>query len=123
MRKLILKSFLAPGDMVMLSAAIRDLHRCYPQQFVTDVRTHCPEVWENNPYLTPLMESDPEVEFIECEYPLINSCNETPCHCLQGYMDFLNSRLNLAIKLTEFRGDIHLSAQEKAWYSQVHEVT
>ena len=38
-------------------------------------------------------------------------------------MEFLNARLKLSIKLTAFKGDIHMSAQEKAWYSQVHEVT
>src|SRR6185503_652567 len=123
MRKLILKSHLSPGDMVMLSAAIRDLHRCYPNQFLTDVRTHCPEIWEHNPYIGSLAEGDTDVEVIECAYPLINDSNNIPCHCLNGYIDFLNSRLGLSIKATSFKGDIHLSPLEKAWYSQVHEVT
>jgi hypothetical protein len=107
--------------MVMLSAAIRDLHRCYPGQFVTDVRTLCPEIWENNPYITPLSD-DGGADFIECSYPLINECNHLPYHCLHGYIDFLNRRLSLNIQLSSFRGDIHLSDQEKAWYSQVHEL-
>ncbi len=123
MRKLILKSFLSPGDIVMLTAAVRDLHRCYPNQFVTDVRTLCPELWENNPYITPIPEADPGVEFIECSYPLIDRSSDAPCHCLHGFIDFLNTRLGLAIKPTEFKGDIHLSDLEKSWYSQVHEVT
>src|SRR5207253_249599 len=122
MRKLIFKSFLSPGDMVMLSAAIRDLHRCYANQFVTDVRTLCPEIWENNSHITALPDNS-DAELIECEYPLINDCNDTPYHCLHGYIDFLNTRLNLSIKPTSFRGDIHLSELEKSWYSQVHEVT
>ena len=123
MRKLILKCGLSPGDIVMLTAAVRDLHHRYPGQFATDVRTVCPELWENNPHLTSLSEKDPEAERIDCAYPLIDRCNESPYHCLHGFTEFLNARLDLSIKPTIFRGDIHVSGQEKAWYSQVHEVT
>ncbi len=107
----------------MLTAAVRDLHACYPGQFVTDVRTRCPDLWQNNPHLTPLDESAPGVEILDCEYPLINQCDDTPCHCLHGYLEFLNDRLGRRIRLTRYQGDIHLSAQEKAWHSQVHELT
>src|ERR1700693_5662876 len=118
-RKLILKCGLSPGDIVMLTAAVRDLHRCYPGKFVTDVRTVCADLWQNNPYITALSDEDSEAELIECRYPLINVSNLAPYHCLHGFIDFLNRRLRLAIRPTTFRGDIHLSAQEKAWYSQV----
>ncbi len=123
MRKLIFRNGYSPGDVVMLTAAVRDLHRAYPGQFLTDVRTVCPDLWEHNPYITQLFEKDPEVELLDCSYPLIDRCNEAPYHCLHGFIEFLNERLGLSIKPTEFRGDIHLSAQEKAWYSQVKEVT
>src|SRR6185436_1462556 len=123
MRKIILKCGLSPGDIVMLTAAVRDLHAWYPGQFLTDVRTLCPGLWENNPHVTPLSDNDPEAVQIECTYPLINQCNQTPYHCLHGFTEFLNDRLRVSIKPTAFKGDIHLSAQEKAWYSQVHEVT
>ncbi|HEX4646867.1 MAG TPA: glycosyltransferase family 9 protein, partial [Verrucomicrobiae bacterium] len=123
MRKLLLKCGLSAGDIVMLTAAVRDLHRCHPGRFVTDVRTPFPELWENNPFLASLSEEDPGVEQIDCSYPLINQCNDTPYHCLHGFIEFFNDRLGLAIKPAAFKGDIHLSEQEKAWYSQVHEVT
>ena len=123
MRKLILRCGLPPGDIVMLTAAVRDLHRCHPGRFVTDVRTFYPEIWENNPYLTALSDEDPEVEQIECSYPLINHSNGTAHHCLQGFIQFLNAHLQLSIHLTRVKGDIHLSALEKSWYSQVFELT
>ena len=107
----------------MLTAAVRDLHRCYPHLFLTDVRTPCPELWENNPYLTPLSEADPGVEIIDCHYPLINRSNTTPFHCLHGYVEFLNDRLGLNIRPTLFRGDLHISDREKSWFSQVRELT
>lgn len=107
----------------MLTAAVRDLHRCHPGRFITDVWTSCSGIWENNPHITKLAGKDAEVERIECSYPLIDRCDRTPYHCLHGFIEFLNDRLGLSIKPTAFKGDIHLSAQEKAWYSQVHEVT
>src|SRR5947209_1809380 len=106
----------------MLTAAVRDLHHCYPGRFVTAVRTSCAEVWEHNPLITLLSKADPQVEEIDCSYPLIDRSNETPYHCLHGFIEFLNERLGLAIKPTKFKGDLHLSAQEKAWHSQVREV-
>ncbi len=121
MKNLILKCGLSPGDIVLLTAAVRDLHRCYPGEFRTDARTSCPELWENNPHITPL--NDEEAEALDCRYPLIGHSNRRPYHCLHGFTEFLNEKLKLAIKPGEFRGDIHLSAREKAWYSQVHEVT
>ena len=72
MQKIILTSYQSPGDIVMLTAAVRDLHRCHPGRFITDVRTSCPQLWENNVFITPLDESDPDVLTIPCEYPLIH---------------------------------------------------
>ncbi|HUD46726.1 MAG TPA: glycosyltransferase family 9 protein [Candidatus Baltobacteraceae bacterium] len=123
MQKLILNCRFTVGDVVMLTAAVRDLHHWYPGRFVTDVRTRCPDLWENNPHVTTLSDDDPEATKIECTYPLIDQSNETPYHCLHGFVEFFNQRLGLNIKPTAFKGDIHLSNQEKAWHSQVHEVT
>ena len=123
MRKLLLTCGLSPGDIVMLTAAVRDLHRCYSGQFQTDVRTSSPDLWENNPFITKFSENEGGVEEIPCSYPLINHSNEWPFHCLHGFIEFLNQRLGLSIQPTAFKGDIHLSDREKAWYSQVREVT
>jgi hypothetical protein len=122
-KKLILKSALAPGDIVMLTAAVRDLHLCYPRLYRTDVRTACPGLWENNPYITPLDEEDPQTRAVDCHYPLIDRCNTTLYHCLHGYIEFLNDTLGLHIRPTAFEGDIHLSELEKSWASQVSELT
>ena len=99
----------------MLTAAVRDLHHWYPGQFATAVRTSCPALWENNPHITRLPDHEPQAETIDCTYPLIDRCNQTPYHCLHGFIEFLNERLHLSIKPTAFKGDIHLSRQEKAW--------
>ena len=99
MRKLILRNFQSPGDLVMLTAAVRDLHRAHPGEFLTDVRTSCPALWENNPYLTPLSDDDPDAEIVDCHYPLINRSNTTPCHFLHAFPSYLNEVLGLRIRV------------------------
>ncbi len=122
MRKLILTNYQSPGDIVMLTAAVRDLHRAYPGDFLTDVRTPCDHIWENNPHITALKPCQPGVESVACQYPLIHRSNQEPWHFLHGFVDFLNRQLDLRITLTDFRGDIHISETEKSWMSQVEEI-
>ena len=107
----------------MLTAAVRDLHLTYPNRFLTDVRTTCGELWENNPYVTSLSDGDSDVRSVECHYPLINRSNEAPYHCIHGFIEHLNETLGLKIRPTAFKGDIHISAAEKSWFSQVEELT
>jgi len=122
MRKLILKNMQSPGDIVMLTAAVRDLHKACPGQFLTDVRTPSPGLWENNPWITRIQDDEPGAELIECHYPLIHRSNQTPVHFLEGFSRFLAEKLDVAIPPTEFRGDIHISDKEKSWMSQVQEI-
>jgi ADP-heptose:LPS heptosyltransferase len=118
-RKLILRSFLSPGDIVMMTATVRDLHRAYPGRFLTDVRTACPALWENNPHITPIADDDPQARILDLEYPLVHRSNTTPYHFISGYMDDLGQKLDLEIPPTEFRGDIHISPREKQWFSHM----
>ena len=85
MKKIILRNFQSPGDIVMLTAALRDIHATSPGRFQTDVRTSAPALWENNPYITTLKESDPEAESIDCHYPLINASNTGAYHFIHGF--------------------------------------
>lgn len=121
-RKLILTNFQSPGDIVVLTAAVRDLHLGHPGRFLTDVRTSCPDLWAHNPYLTPLEDDDPDVETIACEYPLIHRSNQEPWHFLHGFVRFLAERLEVPLDVTAFKGDVHLSDEEKGWFSTVEEI-
>ena len=123
MRRLILRNFQSPGDILMLTAAVRDLHRTYPYQFLTDVRTPCPDLWEGNPFVTPLSENSPDVRTVDCHYPLIHESNQSPYHFIHGFRLYLNETLKLEIKAGPFKGDVHLREQEKDWLSQVDEIT
>ena len=139
-KKLILETHLSPGDTVMLTAAVRDLHHAHPFKYITDVNTTAQEIWENNPYITKLkwtqqirklrneqlytitpQKPDENAQIIECHYPLIDHCNKRPYHFIHGYAQYLEKKLGITIPITDFRGDIHLSEQEKNWIPQVQE--
>jgi ADP-heptose:LPS heptosyltransferase len=53
-RKLLLINTLSPGDVMAMTASIRDLHRAYPNEFITDVFTSAMDIWQHNPYITKL---------------------------------------------------------------------
>lgn len=113
MRRLVLRSFQSPGDVLMLTAAIRDLHVAAPGQFQTDVRTSADALFENNPRVTRLNEGDGGVESLDMHYPLIHQSNQRPYHFIHGYAQYLEERLGLRIPVTRFAGDVHLSSAEK----------
>src|SRR4051812_4375987 len=92
MNDLILKCNHSAGQEALLTAAVRDLHRSLPGMFRTDVRSGFPDLWKNNPFLTPLNESDSVVS-IECRNLLLENCNELPVHSVLGYVNNLNERL------------------------------
>jgi ADP-heptose:LPS heptosyltransferase len=107
----------------MLTAAVRDLHRTYPGEFRTAVRTTCHELWDNNPWVSEIADDDPEAEIVECHYPLIHRSNSQPRHFVEGFIEYLNGALDLDIRLTAFKGDVHLAPEEKARPSLVAEIT
>lgn len=86
MPRLILRSGQCPGDVVVMTAAVRELHRQYPNQYQTDVRTCAPAIWEHNPYITPIADDNRDARTIEMHYPLINQSNQRPVHFLEGVL-------------------------------------
>lgn len=113
MRRLILRSFQSPGDVLMLTAAVRDLHAACPGQYETDVRSSASALWDHNPHLTPLREGAAGVAQIPMHYPLVHQSNQRPYHFLHGYVQYLEQQLAVRIPVTRFQGDIYLSPEEK----------
>jgi len=112
----ILKNYQSPGDIVMLTAAVRDLKLSHPDIEI-DVDTPCPALWENNPHIS----NGIKAEVIKADYPLIHDSNEGQHHFIHGFRQFLEDKLKLRIKPTKFKGDIHIGEDEKNWMSQVEE--
>ena len=121
--KLILKNWQSPGDILMLTAAIKDLHKAHPGKYLVDVRTPSAAFFENSPFITPIDDKDPEAKLIQLDYPLIHQSNTTPHHFIHAFRMRLEEVLGVKIPGTAFKGDIHISRLEKTWINQVHEIT
>lgn len=109
-QQLILSHKLAPGDIMMMTAMVRDLHRCYPNRYLTDVDTTAPELWINNPYRSKVDKRG--ALRLKVGYPLIRQSNQCGLHFIQGFIEDINEKLNINVRLTEFRADLHLSELE-----------
>lgn len=120
-QKILLKNHQSPGDIIMLTSAVRDLKRAYPNILI-DVDTTAMNIWENNPYITKLDRNDSELKIIQAEYPLIHRSNTSPYHFIHGFRMHLEDVLNIKIQQGDFKGDIHISNLEKKWINQIEEM-
>lgn len=100
----------------MLTAAIRDLHRAYPEKYKTTLSTGCPELWQNNPYNTGSAKRKDTI-YIEADYPLIHETKKSVFNCnkhfIEAFHSSLSETLKIDIPLTEMKGDLYLSTEEK----------
>ena len=123
MRKLILSSPHSPGDITMMTAAIRDLHAAYPGEYQTDTESPCQEIFEGNPYITKLDKKDPGVVTLRMHYPLIHESNQGSYHFIHGYRQYLEECIGRPIKQGDMKPDLHIRDEEKGWVSAVEEIT
>jgi ADP-heptose:LPS heptosyltransferase len=111
--KLLLRNCQCPGDVLMLTAVVRDLHRTHPGRFLTAVDTPCGDLWLHNPHVTALAALGQPDRVLDCEYPLIHQSNQRPFHFIHGMALDLEAKLRLRIPISAFKGDIHLSEDER----------
>lgn len=104
------------GDVVVLTAAVRDLQQAHPGAFRISVEANAREVWENNPHVA---EAGPLDRVIDLGGVTLDRSGATGRHYVHAYLDLINRRLGTAARITEIKGDIHLSARERRWHSDV----
>ena len=110
--KILLRHHRSPGDILMLTAAVRDLKRAHPYLDV-NVDTSASPLWDNNPLLSRDVTPDNADRVIDIEYPLINRSDDLPYHFVHAFRKELQLQLALAIPQGPFRADVYLSAAEK----------
>lgn len=111
---IIFKQWQAPGDLLMLSVAIRDLHMMYSGEFKTDVYCCYPEVFFNNPFITHFPK-DGSVPIKELKYDLTRDFLAPLGYHFSGvFIYILNKIYDLKIIKTSMRPDIHLTDDEKS---------
>jgi len=129
-RKIILSQGQSPGDILTMTRAVADLKTTYPEWLI-DVRSPAPAIFENNPHLIPLSEDDPEVEKYNIQYPEIHNSGWSGLHFSDGFLMDIETKLNsnpekvaiygeTKIKKTGIRPEMWISDEEKGWYNQVH---
>ena len=103
---------LCPGDTVLMTAVVRDLHRAHPGRFRTAVRTGTMELWQHNPYITP----EPELVNPRQIFWMWSSTGAGyhPRHLIDIWSQSLASKLRVRIPLTQIKGDIYLTDAEKS---------
>ena len=102
----------SPGDILMLTAAVRDLKRIRPDYSI-NVSTTAQELWNHNPNLDRTVTAGNADRTIQMHYPAINSSNGGSCHFIHGFRMYLEEQLGLRIPPGEFRCDLHLSRHEQ----------
>lgn len=105
-RKIIFAHGRAPGDVLMMSAGVRDFKALFPGIKV-NVETKFPELWENNPLLDRSLARDtPGVEFYNVGYPHIQNCNDGFIHFTFSFLLDMISQVDavqrLPVSLGEF---------------------
>ncbi len=121
MRKVLFKNYQSPGDILMLTSAVRDLKLSHPDIDI-GISTSCPDIWENNPHIVDMNEKEEDVEDYRVKYPLVHNSNEGQYHFIHGFREDIEDKLGLRIKPTKFKGDIHISDEEKGWIGQLEEM-
>ena len=119
MAKIILKNFLSPGDVLVMTSALRDLHATYPGEYQTDVRTSCDAIFENSPHITKLNEKEADV--IKIHYPRVHQSGWMGCHFSSGYVHYLSGMIGKNIIQRSLLPEIWISDKEKSWINQVEE--
>lgn len=114
--RIIIRNTQAPGDILVLSAAIRDLHRTHPGMFETDISvSHGAEhIYWHNSDITQIHKGRPPhgIRHFVAHYPLIKQSNQQRKHFIWGFPEFMNQKLGTKIKLTEFRPKIVMTQEE-----------
>lgn len=112
-KKFILKNHQCPGDILMLTACVRDIKIWYPE-FEIGIDTTCDEIFHHNPNVSNLSKNDPDVFEIKMDYEIIHQSNQNMNnHFIHGFIIDFNEKTGYSVKLTNFKPDIHLTDQEK----------
>lgn len=121
-KRLILGHHKSPGDIVCLTALLRDIHLNYPGEFETDVNTTVAPLWQNNPYITKLWNHDqkhPELyhsdtQLIQCTYGLgLREQNHETIHFAAYFHRDFEKQTKIKVVPQLPHGDLHLSNYEK----------
>lgn len=110
--QLILTNGQAPGDVLMFTAAIRDLHIAHPGEYITELQTIAQPLWDNNPFAQRVNTGQPHKRLKIGYSTSINNCNQRAGHFTTGFVRDLEEKLKRPIAPTAMRPDVYLTDEE-----------
>lgn len=123
MMRVLLKNNLSPGDILMITSAVRDLYKSCKNQLQIGVQTTAMSIWDNNPYVDFSINENNADKVITVHYDYIHKSNFTPIHFMNAVRINLQQQLGVKIQQGQFKCDIHLSQQEKNQKNLVQRIT
>lgn len=124
-RKFILQFKMAPGDVLMLTALVRDIKLQYGDRYEVDVRTNFgPHFkkglrdsegghWRHNPHITKLDEKDPGVTWVKMAYS-VDTPGKHRRHFVTEFHEDFYRKTKIKVVPQFPHGDLHLSDKEKS---------
>lgn len=106
---LLLKTDQAPGDAVVMTAAIYSLHKAHPGKFITAVESPYPDVFQHNPDVWQRKQTDIGVRMLHMHYPAIHDSNKRGIHFMQGWCEFLGFALGIQVPLLTNRPHLYFN--------------
>jgi len=105
----------------MSTSALRDLHKAYPNEYLTDIRvpTGCEQIFFNNPYVTHIDNEDNDAKYIKLNYEEIHRSGMSGLPFASAHTIDLGKAIGRPIPSTTLRPDIFLSQDEIGWPSPV----
>lgn len=110
--RLFIENHQCPGDILMLTAAVRDLKKAKPDIYV-NVNTSCMPLWDNNPLLDRSISKVNADVVIKAEYSLIHKSDALPYHFIHGFRKDIENKLNITIPQGPYKPDLYLTDKEK----------
>lgn len=121
-KHLLLTSFLSPGDIMTLTAAVESIKRSFGSEYVLGVETTCMEIWGGNPHIATLDPTAETTTRLHLEYPLVHQSNQLPVSFLHGYLDYISRVLGRDIRIRVNRPCLYLTEEERSWIGRVEEL-
>jgi ADP-heptose:LPS heptosyltransferase len=115
MEPVVIRNTQSPGDIIVLTAALRDISKTYPGRFRfgidcgKDVSSR--SMFLNNPHIDMALQAGRQ---LVAKYPLVHQSNQQKVHFLWGFLEYLNEQLKTSAKLLEFKPALYLSKDEMA---------
>lgn len=118
-RKMVLRQDQSPGDILTFTCALAALKEAYPH-FEIDVDTPCPEIFENNPRITPLDKNAKDVEVYSVRYDSINESGWRGHHFADAFRMSLETLLGIEIPSRGIRPELFIGEDERHWWHWPH---